>query len=193
MKQDFASSRMTSTPESTLPSGVNAAITRSHNDAVDLLTTAEFYGANGRFPLIRRIKVMGCVAAEDFECNVPWACISIATTEDDFVQISRKNRRGLLQIAFADMTQPLPGLILFDGDHAHDILDFVTLQWPRIKLLMVHCEQGLSRSPAVAAAIARLKTGRYRRFFQDPYLPNGFVYRRLLETAAGRADYQRED
>lgn len=143
--------------------------------------------------MARRIKVMSCMQAEEFECDVPWACISIATTEDDFVRIRRKHRRALLQIAFADMTQPLPGLILFDGDHAHDILDFVTLHWPHIEVLMIHCEQGLSRSPAVAAAIARLKTGRYRRFFQDPYLPNGYIYRRLLETAAGRADYQRDD
>lgn len=143
--------------------------------------------------MARRIKVMSCMQAEDFECEVPWACISIATTENDFVRIRRKHRRGLLQIAFADMTQPLPGLILFDGDHAHDILDFVTQHWSHIEVLMVHCEQGLSRSPAVAAATARLKTGRYRRFFQDPYLPNGYIYRRLLETAAGRADYQRDD
>mgnify|MGYP001306606723 CR=1 FL=1 len=140
----------------------------------------------------RRIVVMGCIEAEDFECNVPWACISIATTEDDFVKIHRRRRCGLLQIAFADMTQQLPGLILFNSEHAHDILDFVTLQWPQIKLLMIHCEQGLSRSPAVAAAIARLKTGKGRRFFQEPYLPNGYVYRQLLEVAAGRGDYQRE-
>lgn len=139
-----------------------------------------------------RIVVLSCMQAEDFQCSVPWACISIATTEDEFVEISRKRRRGLLQLAFADMTQSLPGLTLFDTDHAHDILDFVTLHWPTIKVLMVHCEQGLSRSPAVAAAIARLKTGKYRRFFREPYVPNGFVYRQLLETAAGRADYQAE-
>lgn len=90
------------------------------------------------------------------------------------------------------MTQALPGLILFNSDHAHDILDFVNYHWPQINLLMVHCEHGLSRSPAVAAAIGRLKTGKTRRFFRDPYIPNGYVYRQILEAAAGRADDQKE-
>jgi predicted protein tyrosine phosphatase len=139
----------------------------------------------------RRIVVLSCMEAEDFECETPWACISIATTEDSFVSIPRRRRRGILQLAFADMVEPLPGLILFDRDHAHDILDFVTHYWPRIETLMVHCEQGLSRSPAVAAAIARLKQGKNRRFFQAPYVPNGYVYRTLLETAEGRGDYQK--
>ncbi len=138
----------------------------------------------------RRIVVLGCIAAEDFECDVPWACISIATEEDSFVRIQRRKRRGLLQLAFADMETPIPGLIMFNRDHAHDILDFVTLHWPQIETLMIHCEHGLSRSPAVAAAIARLKLGKYRRYFQEPYMPNRYVYQLLLETASGRGDYQ---
>lgn len=133
---------------------------------------------------------MSCIEAEDFECEHPWACISIATTEDEFVRIDQRNQLGLLQLAFADMTQRIPGLIFFDSEHAHDILDFVTHYWLQIDVLMVHCEMGLSRSPAVAAAVSRLKKGKNRRFFREPYVPNGHVYRVLLETAAGRGDYQ---
>jgi predicted protein tyrosine phosphatase len=140
--------------------------------------------------MAREIIVLSAVQAEEFECDSRWGCISIATTEDAFIRIPKKRRRALLQIAFADADKPLPGWILFDTDHAHDILDFVTLYWKRIDTLMVHCEQGRSRSAAVAAAIAWLKFGDETEFFEEPFVPNHFIYRTLLEVAGGRADYQ---
>jgi predicted protein tyrosine phosphatase len=140
--------------------------------------------------MARQIIVLGAVEAEDFECEDRWACISIATSEDTFIRVRRTRRRGLLQIAFADCCESLPGLILFDTDHAHDILDFVTEHWKRIDTLMVHCEQGRSRSAAVAAAIAHLKFGDESEFFEEPYIPNHFIYRTLIDVAGGRGDYQ---
>jgi predicted protein tyrosine phosphatase len=140
--------------------------------------------------MAREIVVLSAVEAEDFECDSPWACISIATTEDAFIRVRKKRRRGLLQIAFADADKPLPGWILFDTDHAHDILDFVTNHWKRIDTLMIHCEQGRSRSAAVAAAVAWLKFGDESQFFEEPFVPNHFIYRTLLEVAKGRGDYQ---
>ncbi len=138
----------------------------------------------------RQIIVLSRVEAEDFECEQRWACISIATTPNEFVRIHKRNRRGLLQLAFADIEQPIPGYTLFNDDHAHDILDFVTGHWRKIETLMIHCEAGLSRSPAVAAAILRLKRRNADEFYDDPYIPNPWVYRVLLEVAGGRGDYQ---
>ena len=137
----------------------------------------------------REIVVLSCIEAEDYCCDARWACISIASTEEDFSPIRKRRRKGLLQLAFADIDKPLPGFIHFEDDHAHDILDFVTHYWKRVDTLMVHCHAGLSRSPAVAAAIARLKWGDGSEFFEEPYLPNELVYRTILEVAAGREDY----
>lgn len=137
------------------------------------------------------IVVLNCLEAEDFECERPWACISIANTEEDLPRIRRRKRIGLLPMAFADISQPMPGYTLFSDSHAHDILDFVTGHWRRIHTLMVHCHAGLSRSPAVAAAIARLKRRDDGEFFEEPYIPNRLVYRILLEVASGRGDYRR--
>lgn len=137
----------------------------------------------------KQIVVTGCIEAEDFECEQRWACISIATTDDSFVRIRRRRRKGLLQMAFADIDKPLPGFTHFDTEHANDILDFVTNIWRKIDVLLVHCEAGLSRSPAVAAAITRLKRGDEQEWFEDPYIPNHLVYRTLLEVAGGRGDY----
>lgn len=137
-----------------------------------------------------QIVVLSCIEAVDYYCESHWACISIATTEDEFVEIQRRRRRGLLQLAFADIDQRVDGYTLFDTDHAHDILDFVTRHWDKVNTLMVHCEAGLSRSPAIAAAIARLKFGEDHEFFAEPYIPNSLVYQTLLDVASGRGDYQ---
>ena len=42
----------------------------------------------------------------------------------------------------------------------------------------------------VAAAILRLKRRSAAEFYEDPYIPNPWVYRVLLEVASGRGDYQ---
>lgn len=139
----------------------------------------------------KRIIVLNRVDAEEYIEESRWACISITTDADDQARIRRPRRVGLLRLAFADMTQPQPGFILFGDDHAHDILDFVTHTWRRIRTLMIHCHAGRSRSAAVAAAIARLKGSRTREFLEPPYCPNPRVYRTLLEVASGREDYQR--
>ena len=140
--------------------------------------------------MCNQIVVLSRIEAEDFECGVPWGCISIADTEEDLPRLHRRRRRAVLPLVFADIEQPLPGYPLFSTGQAHDILDFVTQYWRRIRTLMIHCHAGLSRSPAVAAAIARLKFGDDSEFFEDPYIPNPWVYQTLLEVAQGRSDYQ---
>ena len=140
--------------------------------------------------MANEIVVLGRIDAEAFEYSYPWACISIASTPDDFPNISKDNRTGLLQLAFADIVHPTEGFILFHDDQAHDILDFVTHKWDSIDTLMVHCHAGISRSAAVAAAIARLKWEDESEFVEEPYDPNPRVYRILREVATGREDYR---
>ncbi len=137
-----------------------------------------------------QIIVLNRVEAEEFDCGQVWACISIANTEDDFPPIPDENRHDLIQLAFADITMPANDFILFHDDHAHDILDFVTRNWDAIDTLMVHCDAGISRSSAVAAAIAHLKLDDESEFFEEPFDPNPRVYQTLREVATGRGDYQ---
>lgn len=59
--------------------------------------------------------------------------------------------------------------------------------------LMVHCDAGISRSSAVAAAIARLKWNDEGEFLESPFAPNPRVYRTIREVATGRGDYQDDD
>ena len=140
--------------------------------------------------MANQIVVLNRVEAEEFDCPYAWGCISIANTEQDFAEIPDENRVALLQLAFADITTPLAGYQLFHDDQAHDILDFITNYWNEIETLLVHCDAGISRSSAVAAAIARLKFNDESEFLESPFEPNPRVYRILREVASGRGDYQ---
>ncbi|MFC1596710.1 hypothetical protein ACFL5Q_02075 [Planctomycetota bacterium] len=140
----------------------------------------------------KQIVVESFVGATYFKCEVPWACISIATEEDKWPVISGANRVEWLQLAFADIRFPDPtcSKTVFDDGRARRILDFVKDVWDRIDLLFVHCEAGTSRSPAVAAAISRICYGDDGPFMLPHlYEPNLLVYRKLLEVAEQRGEY----
>ena len=139
--------------------------------------------------MCNEIIVLGRYEAEEFECFDRWGCISIANTADEFAAISEANRVTLLQLAFRDIARPHPDHIAFSDDHAHEILDLVSHFWDDIETLMIHCDAGISRSSATAAAIARLKFGDGSEFFEPPYEPNPRVYQVLLEVSGGRADF----
>ncbi len=65
--------------------------------------------------------------------------------------------------------------------HAKSIWQFVNQYKGQVGAFVVHCHQGMSRSPAVAAAIARYLKLDETRFWRD-YQPNPFVYKLMIET-----------
>jgi len=105
-------------------------------------------------------------------------------------------RRGVLRVQFYDIDmisitnagyiheiQKSGGKGLMTDDHANQILDFVEEMKGKIELLICHCEGGISRSSATAAAILRILTGSDDKIFNDPkYIPNRFVYRKILNA-----------
>lgn len=67
----------------------------------------------------------------------------------------------------------------FTKAQAREIIDLVAGH-PSAKLLIVHCDAGLSRSPAVAAAVSKALTGDDSTFFKR-YSPNMLVYKTILQ------------
>jgi predicted protein tyrosine phosphatase len=124
-----------------------------------------------------------------------WAAIQITTYPNDWPVLNATKRSGLLQLAFLDMDRHVPGIEdhdswsygsrLFTPENADQILDFVNEMWDKVDLFLVHCEAGISRSPAVAAALCKIKHGHDQHFF-DNYTPNRLVYRTLLDRAIAR-------
>ena len=90
--------------------------------------------------------------------------------------------RGALYLKFHDAeAQTHPDIVLMKSAQAKRIWKFVCEHQDKIGTLVVQCEQGASRSPAVAAAICRTLGGDDSRFF-DEFVPNRYVYALLLKT-----------
>lgn len=132
----------------------------------------------------KHFEVRSAYNAELFRCDRPWAAISISTL-GDFPVLSEDNREGLLQLVFADTADPArPDS--FTASLATELLDFVANVWDRIEVLLVHCEAGMSRSPAVAAALCRIYYGDDGPWGEHDF-PNGLVYELHVEENRRRA------
>jgi len=117
----------------------------------------------------------------------PYAVISISDPDKPRPRIRRPATfRGVLHVQFHDAVPvddfELPEeVVLMTADHAREIWQFVDRYRTVAKLFLVHCEQGASRSPAVAAAIAKVLGEDESRFFKE-YVPNEYVYKLLLSV-----------
>ena len=66
--------------------------------------------------------------------------------------------------------------------HANTIVSFIKSLNDNVDELIVHCEAGVSRSAAVAAAISFSINGDDAEFFKFPFFPNRHCYRLMLEA-----------
>jgi predicted protein tyrosine phosphatase len=133
-----------------------------------------------------KIIVRSKQAAENSVCDVPWAAISISSDEGRWAKLSEENRVGLLQLQFHDLDRCYSGYTIFGEEQARQIIDFAQSVWDKIDVLLVHCEAGVSRSPATAAALSVIfkGPGSDQEFFKN-YRPNMLVYRTILNTFHG--------
>lgn len=145
------------------------------------------------------IQVRPRKAAIEFFSKTPWAAISVSTDPAKFPVLREENRVGLLQLSFWDICNPkfagefqteniAEGMRdkVFTRQQADEILSFVSEMLSQIDTLLVHCEMGLSRSPAIAAAVANVLWGPgMDKIYFNRYTPNSFVYKMILESHYG--------
>jgi predicted protein tyrosine phosphatase len=136
-------------------------------------------------PPRKHFEVRSARNAEFFRSDRPWAAISI-TSGQEFPALSEENRLGLLRLVFEDTTQPDTSQS-FTPALATQILDFVASVWDKADVFLIHCDVGLSRSPAVAAALSRIHYGDDGRWFELDF-PNRLVYEVLVETHSRRSE-----
>ncbi len=117
----------------------------------------------------------------------PFILISIRDPDKPPVRI-RPHRlcQAALELAFHD-AEPVAGftparsITYMTEDHARAIWQFVREHEGKYTAIVVHCEQGMSRSPAVAAGLAK-GLGIDSKVFWREYQPNQFVYQLVLTT-----------
>jgi len=133
-----------------------------------------------------RFDVRSAKNAAIFLSERSWAAISVSSAAHFFPTLSEANRIGLLRLVFED-TVERSNPASFSDRHAEEILDFVEGIWRLADVLLIHCEVGLSRSPAIAAALSRL-------YFDDdgPWsefdFMNRLVYQMLVESGRRRVE-----
>jgi predicted protein tyrosine phosphatase len=99
-------------------------------------------------------------------------------------------RRDVLHLEFHD-AEPSesfrlpPEIRLMADEDAHNIWTFVQKHLGDVQAIVVHCEQGMSRSPAVAAGLL-WGLGRSDDDFWDSYMPNAFVFDLMLKCCPCR-------
>lgn len=96
--------------------------------------------------------------------------------------------RAALYVKFHDAvpveTPRLPKhIVLMRREQARRIWKFVCRYRSQVGTVVVHCEQGMSRSPAVAAALSLQLNGDNGKFFQE-YQPNMYIYH-LMQSEIG--------
>lgn len=123
--------------------------------------------------------------------EVPHVIISITSGVEDVARLrTNEHCRGILRLSFPDAdvaSDRFTDADLFSKHHARQVWDFVLRHRDAVKRVVVHCDAGISRSPAVAAALARALGGDDAEFFAGKYQPNMRVYRLVLECASEAA------
>ena len=139
--------------------------------------------------MVTEMYVLKKSAAKEFECDKPWACISINCPDDSKATISGVKRQGLLHLEFWDAEFARASFEpehIFSEETANKVWDFVEEIWEKAEVLMLHCLMGQSRSAAVAAAISKVKYGTDQDFFDPPFTPNMMIYSKMLKVANER-------
>lgn len=145
-----------------------------------------------------QIEVRSKAMATIFNPGTPWACISVVTQPGSWPEFIKDQPTAIIRLSFCDLDMTQPELQEYykdgEGDHmgvpyfnrefAKEIMDFY-LSVQEMEWLLVHCEAGWSRSPAIAAALDKIFKDDDMKWFAN-YSPNRFVYRLLIDEAVER-------
>jgi hypothetical protein len=122
-----------------------------------------------------------------FEPEVPFVVISVSDPGRAGPDIADTPLlRGVLRSQFHDVGRPrrfeTTSDVAMTPEQAVRILSFVREHLADVRLIVCQCEQGVSRSAGLAAALSRILQGEDEYFFKG-YWPNRWVYELLLEHA----------
>lgn len=113
----------------------------------------------------------------------PCMVISITNSQDEEAVISDKeNQKAILRLKFDDIGSPQKDLVLFNEGHAEQILAFVNEWKKEVKVIVVHCEAGISRSAGVAVALALFLGEDDTPYYAPPLYPNSHVKSTIMRA-----------
>lgn len=136
------------------------------------------------------IVVFNRAEAERTPLDGKYAYISIMDSDQSPSKLPQESGEciGILRICTDDVldgTNQGRITVPFEQHHASAVLDFWNSVKNDIDILVVHCNGGQCRSPAIAAAITRIEGGDDGKWFETKR-PNIRVYRAILEEHYAR-------
>lgn len=129
--------------------------------------------------MIMNLFVMSQATAEMYaktEVGQQACYISITSPNQSNADLTPVPEDNILRLQFDDVDSGKTAITSLD---AQKILEFV--QQDDIRVLVVHCGAGVSRSAGVAAAISEIFWGSSEQFFER-YVPNRLCYRTVLSA-----------
>lgn len=146
-----------------------------------------FVGENMDFVVLSRAHV----ELEAFTPKRPHITISITDPSSrkgkDFGEANlfpSDKRLATLRLEFYDITESVGHYYPVTKEQTEQIINFVKEWQDKVKLIIVHCEAGISRSAAVAAALSKWLNNEDLFFFEN-FCPNEVVYSYMLESIYG--------
>lgn len=127
--------------------------------------------------------------------NIPTLIISISSMDTkvpNILERHKKENKNIISVIYAqfddiDSGTEVHGEIPMMKSDAKHIVDGIEHNINRIQQIIVHCDAGYSRSPAVAAAIAKAFGIDDEEYFSGGrYCPNRHVYRTMLNEFTER-------
>lgn len=104
----------------------------------------------------------------------------------------RRENKNIINVAYVqfddiDSSETVNGETPMSESDAKTIVDAFMKYKDRVEQIIVHCDAGYSRSPAVAAALAKaLGMSDEVYFSSGQYCPNRHVYRMMMNELAAR-------
>ena len=88
---------------------------------------------------------------------------------------------GVLRLVYDDVEYQRPNYVLMSPEQADQVVAFADeMREKGAKIMICHCEAGICRSAATAAALCRLYDIDDDVFWERPFLPNMLVYKRVI-------------
>lgn len=140
------------------------------------------------------IKVLSRKGAEEFKTNERHIIISVSDPDSTKANLpEQKSRVDALFLSFHDLDKEYPSdkVVLFAKNMAELVWAFVNKYKDDVKLIVVNCEAGISRSAGIAGAISKVLDGEDDYYFKH-YCPNRLVYRTMLEEGMNQKDKEEE-
>lgn len=127
--------------------------------------------------------------------DTPYAVISICCDKDEFANLNlhenHPNCIDIMRLKFDDITNKDEDCLiregkqykLFSREIAEEILSFFYSIKDKVKIILINCDAGISRSSAVAASLLKIYKNDDSEIYDSfLYRPNTLVYRTMIDT-----------